>query len=127
MKGPFMRTMGETWWLGRLVYFRVMLREVSSFFIAAYLVFFMILLYTVSKGEAAYNAYMEFLGSTGMTVFHFTALGFALIHTISWFNLTPKAMVVWRGEDKLPPVAMIVPNYVAWLGLSAGILWLVWS
>ena len=120
-----MRTMGETWWLAQMAYFRVMLREVSSFFIAAYLIFFMILLYTVSKGEASYDAYMEFLGSTGMTLFHFTALGFALIHTISWFNLTPKAMVIWRGEEKLHPAMIAGPNYVIWAAVTAFLLWYV--
>ena len=125
MKPPLKRTMGPMWFLARGAYFRIMLREFTSVFIAIYLVFFLILLHKVSAGPLAYHAYLEFLWSPGMTIFHIVALAFALMHTITWFNLTPQAMVIRRGEDKLPPVAIAGPNYVVWVAVSLFILWIV--
>lgn len=125
MRPPLERNLGSDWWLTRGAYFRVMLRELSSVFIGAYLVFFLILLYKVGEGPAAYVAYREFLWSPGMRIFHLFVLAFSLLHTISWFNLTPKAMVIRRGEDKLPDVMVAGPNYVIWATVTAFLLWIV--
>ena len=119
------RTMGELWWVSQLAYLRIMLRELSAFLIAAYLVIFLILLHKLGRGEAAYISFRAFLWSPGMIVFHFVALAFALIHTITWFNLTPKAMVIWRGEERVHPALIAGPNYFVWAGVTAFILWFV--
>ena len=58
-------------------------------------------------------------------LFHVVGLAFALLHTITWFNLTPKAMAVWKGEERLPPAMMIVPNYIAWIVVSGVVTWVV--
>jgi len=119
------RTMGTLWWTKRGAYFVVMLRELSSFFIGFYLLMLICLLYKVSEGPEAYDSFVKFLGTPGMIGFHVVALAFALLHTITWFNLTPKAMVVWIGEEKLSPFAIVAPNYLAWVGVTGLILWAV--
>ena len=119
------RTMGSNWWLSRGAYFLIMLRELSSVFIATYLVFFLILLYKVTQGPEAFADYMNFFWSPVMILFHVFALAFALLHTVTWFNLTPKALVIRRGEERLPPALIAGPNYVVWVVVTAFILWLV--
>jgi fumarate reductase subunit C len=102
-----------------------MLRELSSVFVAGYVVLFLMMIRLLAQGPAEYEAFMATLRSPGAILFHVVALAFALLHTITWFNLTPKAMAVWRGEERLPPAMMIVPNYVGWIVISGVIAWFV--
>jgi fumarate reductase subunit C len=49
------------------------------------------------------------------------ALLFVLFHSITWFNLAPKAMVVrWKGH-RVPDGLVAGANYAAWLALSAAV------
>ena len=47
------------------------------------------------------------------------AFVFVLFHAITWFNLTPKAMVVRLGGKRVPDWVILGSNYAAWLVLSA--------
>jgi fumarate reductase subunit C len=122
---PYIRPMPASWWLKRRSYLLFMLREMSSIFVAGYVVLFLIMIRRLAQGPAEYEAFMAALRSPLAIVFHVVALAFALFHTITWFNLTPKAMAVWRGEERLPPAMMIVPNYVAWIVVSGVIAWII--
>jgi fumarate reductase subunit C len=122
---PYVRPISATWWLKRSSYLLFMLRELSSVFVAGYVVIFLVMIRRLSQGPAEYEAFLATLGSPLAILFHIVALAFALLHTITWFNLTPKAMAVWRGEERLPAAAMIVPNYVAWIVVSGVIAWFV--
>ena len=53
------------------------------------------------------------------------AFCFAVYHSITWFNLTPKAMVFWNGEEKVSPALIAGANYFAWLVISAVVFILV--
>ena len=122
---PYVRPMPAGWWLRRPSYLLFMLRDFSSVFVAAYVVLFLVMIRRLSQGPAEYEAFLAALRSPLAILFHVVALAFALLHTITWFQLTPKAMAVWRGEERLPAAMMIVPNYVAWIVLSGVIAWLV--
>ena len=122
---PYVRPMRVTWWLERGPYVFFMLRELTSVFVAAYLILFMVMIHRLHQGPAAYQSFLEALKSPLAIVFHVVALAFALFHTITWFNLTPKAFVVRIGEKSLRPAAIIAPNYVAWIVISLIIGWIV--
>ena len=122
---PYVRPVPATWWLRRPSYFVFMMREFSSVFIAVYLVMFLVMIDRLALGPEAYGAYLEGLKSPLAILFHAVALAFALLHTITWFQATPKAMPVWKGEERLPSAMLIVPNYVAWAVASAVIAWIV--
>jgi len=122
---PYVRPISATWWLKRSSYLLFMLRELSSVFVAGYVVIFLVMIRRLSQGPAEYEAFLAALRSPLAILFHIVALAFALLHTITWFNLTPKAMAVWRGEERLPAAMLIVPNYVAWIVLSGVIAWFV--
>ena len=121
----YVRPIPNTWWLRRGAYVFFMLREITSVFVAAYLVIFLVMIYRLHQGQAAYESFLAALKSPLAILFHVVALGFALFHTCTWFNLTPKALVVRRGEEKLPPAAIVVPNYLAWVVISAFVCWFV--
>jgi fumarate reductase subunit C len=119
------RPLPWTWWLERKPYFLYMVREVTSVFIAAYVVLFLVMIHRLHQGQAAYESFLECLRSPLSIAFHVVVLAFALFHTITWFHLTPKAMVVWRGEKRVAPALIIAPNYVAWIVASAFVSWIV--
>jgi len=122
---PYIRPMPAGWWLKRPSYLLFMLRELSCVFVGGYAVIFLLMIRNLARGPAEYEAYMAMLRSPLAVLFHVVALAFALLHTITWFQATPKAMAVWRGEERLPPAMMIIPNYVGWVVASAVVAWVV--
>ena len=122
---PYRRPLPWTWWLEKRNYLLLMLREMTSVFIAAYLIVFLFQLAQLTQGAEAYAAFLERLASPGWILFHLLALVAALYHTITWFNLTPKVFVVRMGEERLAPVFIAAPNYVLWVVISAVITWIV--
>jgi fumarate reductase subunit C len=117
--------MPVTWWLKRTPYVLFMLRELTSVFVAAYVVIFLVMIRRLSEGQAAYEAFLASLKSPLAISFHIVALAFALFHTITWFHLTPKAMAVRIGEERVKPALIIAPNYVAWVLVSAAVAWIL--
>ena len=118
MMSPYHRPMSPTWWLTNRAYFLFMIRELTSVFIVAYLILFLLMLHNLAKGREAYEAYLRFLASPGMIVFHVLMLAAALFHTVTWFNLTPLAMRMQFGERRVPPLIVVGGTYVAWIAAS---------
>ncbi|HTE02577.1 MAG TPA: fumarate reductase subunit C [bacterium] len=125
MTGPYHQPMSPTWWLRNRAYFLFMLRELTSVFIAGYAILLLILLYQLNAGRDAYQSYLRFLAAPGMVAFHVIALAAALFHTVTWFNLTPKVLVVRMGGRHVPASVIAGVNYVAWIVISALVAWIV--
>ena len=53
------------------------------------------------------------------------ALLLILFHTITWFNLAPRAMPLRLRGKRLPDWMVAAPNYVAWVVISAAVAWLI--
>ncbi|MFQ5520995.1 MAG: fumarate reductase subunit C, partial [Candidatus Methylomirabilia bacterium] len=92
--GLYYPKLPATWWLRRPAYFRFMMRELSSVFIAVFLVVLLIELYQLAQGPAAYAAFVATLRSPGWLAFHVVALAFALYHSVTWLALTAVVQVV---------------------------------
>ena len=75
----FPRRMGSDWWLRRGAYTRIMVRELTAVFIAAYLVGFIVLLGRLGEGPEVYAVYVELLGSPGMLLFHGVAFAASIV------------------------------------------------
>ena len=58
--------------------------------------FLMMLVYAIGRGEASYQRFLDWAASPVVVVVNVVALAFAVLHTVTWFALTPQAMVV-RG------------------------------
>ena len=126
MSEPYRRPISATtWWLGKRNYVLFMLRELTSVFIAAFLIVYLIQLAQLAQGAEAYTAFLDRLASPGWIVFHLLVLVAALYHTITSFSLTPKLIVVPLGEERVPAVVLVGSGYVAWLVISAIIAWIV--
>jgi len=123
---PYIRSVSTTsWWLVQPRYIRYMAREVSCVLIGAYSAVVIIGLLRLSEGAPAWNAFLECLQKPTSVAFHLLALAFALYHTTTWFNVTPKAMPIQLGETQLPGGIIIGAHYAGWLVVSVVILFLV--
>ena len=110
------------WWLSSGRYFLFMLRELSAVFVALYALGYLVGLYRLSQGKESYEAYLAMLQHPAVLVFLGVALVFCLLHTVTWFHLTPIVMVVRVGRKVIPAKLVLAGNYVAWIVIS-GILW----
>ena len=122
----YVRPMPGIWWLKRPAYTKFMVRELTSGFIAAYALFLLVL--TCGAGDAAtFHRLFEALGSPASIFVHIEVLFFALFHTITFFNLTPRAIVVRVGEEKISEAVIQAVHYAGWafvsLILFAVVLW----
>jgi fumarate reductase subunit C len=122
---PYRRPMPALWWLRQRAYFLFMLRELSSVVIAVYLVLLLLMVNRLAAGPQSYDAYLRWLATPGMVLFHVVALAAALFHTVTWFNLTPNVLVVRVGERRIPAAIVAGANYVAWIAVTIVLAWIV--
>ena len=113
------------WWMNRWVDIRFIIRELTSVFVAGYAVVFLFYIRSVLQGPEAFARLSERLASPMCIALHAFALVALLYHSITWFNLAPKAMVVKVGENRIPNVVIVVMNYAGWAAISIVIFWLV--
>jgi fumarate reductase subunit C len=59
-----------------------------------------------------------------LLAFNIVAFLFVLYHTITWFNLTPTAMVVRLRGKRVPDSIVAGSNYLAWLIVSVIVAWI---
>ncbi len=120
--GLYYPKLPTTWWLSRPAYVRFMLRELSSVFIAIFLVVFLVQIHQLGQGPEAYAAFLAKLRSPGWIVFHVVALAFALYHSVTWLNLMGVVQVVRMGEHQVPPRLVVAAAFAAWVVVSLAIL-----
>ncbi len=114
------------WFLDRPGYVCFMIREMTSFAIAAYLVVFLLTLSKLGGGEAAFQEWTAALSSPGWIIAHVLVLAASVWHAVTWFNAVPQAMPIHLGEDRLPgPMAAVIMGYGPWLTVSAAVAWWV--
>ena len=114
-----------TWWARRRSYAMFMLRELSSAFVALFVVELLFLVRAVGRGPAAYAGYLDTLAHPAMIVVNVVALAFVLLHAVTFANLTPRAMVVRLRGRRVPSVAILAGVYFGWLVVTAFLAWLV--
>jgi fumarate reductase subunit C len=116
--------MPATWWLHNYHLVLFMIRELTSVFVAGYSVFLMVLLYRVNQVEPKHSVseFLGFLQCPWVIAWQLIILPFALYHSVTWFNLTPKALIIWRGEEKVSPFVIAGMHYLAWVVVSGLIL-----
>jgi fumarate reductase subunit C len=110
----YVRPMPGDWWLKKPAYLRFMIRDATSVFIAAYCVFLMVLMYRAGQSAASFKAFYDSLTSPLSIVLHLIVLVFAVYHSITFFNLTPRVLVMFRGEEKVPEATIASAHYIAW-------------
>jgi fumarate reductase subunit C len=113
------------WWTRKRTYLVFVLRELSSVFVAWFVLYLVLLLYAVGRGAAAYQRFLDWAAAPWVTVLNVVALVFLLLHTVTWFALTPQAMAVRVAGRRVPPWHIIAGQYAGLVVVSGFVLWLV--
>ena len=113
------------WWLQRWEYFRFVLREISSVFVAIFVVEMLAQIYALSLGPEAYADFESLLKNPIVIAINVISFCFVVFHSITWFNLSARAMSIRVGGKKIPGFLISGPNFAAWLVISAVIAWLL--
>lgn len=121
----YRRLVSKWWWVRKRTYFVFVMRELSSIFIAWLVVYLLVLVSALSRGEAAYETFQDFAEHPIVIVFNAVALAFVVLHTITWFALTPKAMDIQLRGRPVPDSVVLASQYVGLAVVSAIIFWLV--
>jgi fumarate reductase subunit C len=120
---PYVREVSRTrWFFRRPRYMRYMAREVTCVFIGVYTLVLVVGLARLAQGRAAYEAFLQALQSPASIAFLVLALLFSAYHSITWFNLTPKAMPLQVGEKFVPDGVIAGAHYLGWAIVSAVVL-----
>ena len=146
----YRQPVSRLWWTKKWTYFLFMMRELTCVFVAWSVVFLMMLVYAIGRGEASYRQFLDWASSPVVVVVNVVALAFLALHTVTWFALTPQAMVVRAGGrqvvrtrmvhvggrilpaatvirvgGRVPAAIVIALQYVGLAVVSAFIAWLV--
>lgn len=125
MSATYHRQIPTFWWLERRSYLLFVLRELSSVFVAWFIVYLLLLINAISGGAAEYGRFVDWSGRPWMVVLNAIALLFVLLHAVTWFGLAPKAIVVRMRGQRVPPRVIAGAHYLLWLVLSAITAWVI--
>ena len=115
------------WWAQRRSYTKFMLRELSSVFVAVFVVELLFLVRAVAHGPSAYQSFLDTMANPAMIALNVVAFAFLLLHAVTFANLTPRAMVVRLRGRRVPPRKILGGVYLGWLVVTAFLAWLVVS
>lgn len=117
--------MSTYWWLGRWPYLKFILREISSVFVAWFVIETLLQISALIDGPGAWADMQLFFENPIVIALNVISLFFVIFHAVTWFNLAPKAMAVRLGGKRVPGILIAGPQYVAWIVVSAVVGWLL--
>ena len=116
----------STWWfLKRTAYIAFILRELSCVFVAWSVVFLLLLIRAVGAGAADYADFLDWAETPWVVALNIVTLAFLVYHAVTWFQLTPKAMVIKLNGRRLPGSAVAAPAFGGWVVVSLFVTWLL--
>lgn len=116
--------MSVWWWLKDRAYVKFVLRELTSVFVAFFALLYLWQLRALAQGPDAYAQFLARLKTPFFLTVDIVAFVFVLFHTITWFNLTPTAVVVRVRGKRVPGKIVAGSNYVVWVLLSGIVAWI---
>ena len=119
------RRISTWWWVRKPSYFLFVMRELSSLFVAWYVVFLLLLVLAVDRGDQAYANFLDWAASPVIVAINVVAFAFIVLHTVTWFLVTPQAMVLRLGKWTVPGWLIIGAQYVGLAVVSGFVWWLV--
>ena len=121
----YRRRVSVWWWRKDPAYTKFVLREITSVFVAFFSILYLWQLRTLASGPDAYAAFMAQLKTPFFLTIDTIAFLFVLFHTVTWFNLTPTAMVVRVRGTRVPDKIVAGSNYIVWVLLSGIVAWIL--
>jgi fumarate reductase subunit C len=122
---PYVRELSRSgWWLKQPRYIRYMMREISALFIGIYVLVLIVGLFQLSRGEAAYEAFLASAAGPVGRAFAIVTILFAMYHTFTWFQVTPKAMPLVLAGKRVPGGMIVAAHWFGFVVASAA-MWLL--
>ncbi|MGH3347596.1 MAG: fumarate reductase subunit C [Nocardioides sp.] len=121
----YKRPVSTWWWLRKRSYFLFVMRELSSIFVAWLVLYLLLFVRAVFQGEDEYRDFLDRASSGPLLVLNVVAFAFLLLHTVTWFGVTPQAMDLRLRGQKVPTSAVLGAQYVALAVVSGFVFWLV--
>ncbi len=103
----YRRPVSRLWWAKKPTYLLFLMRELSCVFVAWAVAYLLMLIYALGRGEAAYSRFLDWAGSPLVVIVNVVTLAFLVLHSVTWFALTPQAMVVRLGGRKVMTTKMV--------------------
>jgi fumarate reductase subunit C len=113
------------WWLRRRSYLVFVVRELTSVFVAWFVVFLLLLVHAVSQGDREYQRFLDLAANPWMLALNVITLLFVLFHTVTWFSAAPQAIVVRVRGRRVPARFVLLLHYAAWILLTGITAWIV--
>ncbi len=111
------------WWLGRPAYAKFITRELTSLAVGYAVLLIMLEIWVLSRGPEAHERFRSLLAWPPVLVFHGVVLLFLLFHSVTWFNLAPRALSVRLGRRRVPDAVVLAGHYASWLVATALVVW----
>ena len=112
---PYRKPIPVFWWVRKPTYFLFVMRELSSLFVAWFVAYLLFLVHAVSQGDRAYRRFLDAADAPWLVAVNVLGFAFLLLHTVTWFHLTPKAMVVQVPEHPRVPASLRGWTAPGWL------------
>jgi len=113
------------WWLGRWPYVKFILRELSSVFVAWFVLYLLVMFQLVTRGEKSYHDFLDLSANPIVLTINVIAFFFVMFHALTWFAVAPQAIVAHIGKKRVPAILIAASHYAAWVVVSAALLWLL--
>jgi fumarate reductase subunit C len=124
---PYMRPMAG-WWRKNPFFLRYMLREGTALAVAAYAFVLLAGLVCLSRGEAAYNGWLQTLTNPLSILLHLLMLALMIYHSWSWFDIMPKTMPpLYVGGKRVAGKVITRTGIAAAVTCSIVLFLIVWS
>jgi len=111
------------WWLHQWSYLKFVLRELSSIFVALFVVITLLQLRALSHGPQAYADFQKWMKNPAVIALNAVSFVFVLFHVVTWFHLAPRAMAVRFAGKRVPELLIVGANYAAWVAISVVVAW----
>ena len=121
----YRRRVSVWWWLQKGSYTAFVLRELTSVFVAFFAVVYLWQLRALAQGPEAYGQFLGRLRTPLFLIVDTVTFVFVLFHTITWFTLTPKAIVLRLRGKRVSDGVIVGLNYAVWLALSGAVAFML--
>ncbi|HLF36209.1 MAG TPA: hypothetical protein VI583_18330 [Cyclobacteriaceae bacterium] len=118
----YKKRMPVFWWTKHWSDFLFIMRELTSLPVAWSCILLIWLVRSLDEGPEAYYNFIDKLSSPAMIVINIFAFAGLVFHSITWFSLAPKAMVLKIGRYRVPGPLIAWMNYSGWLIASIAII-----
>ena len=119
--------LGRTWWLKNSAFRAYMLREATVLPLVFFILCMLAGVYSLSKGEQAWQSWVVAMGSPLVLVLNVLALVASLYHAATFFVLFPRVMPIRLGGKKVSDNLIVAGQWAGVAGVFVLAAWIFWG